>query len=116
MRGQGRSDMPTIVVSPFNVINFAEGGGHFWVYMQYAQALRLLGCDVYWLESFASNGNEESDQARLAPLLARMERFGLGSKLVLYPRRVPGSVAGLPEEYTGNRSRHAARVENEFAP
>jgi len=97
--------MPTIVISPFNVINFAEGGGHFWVYMQYAQALRLLGCDVYWLESFASSGNEESDQARLAPLLARMERFGLGSKLVLYPRRVPGSVAGLPEEYTGrNRS------------
>ena len=97
--------MPTIVISPFNVINFAEGGGHFWVYMQYAQALRLLGCDVYWLESFASSGNEESDQARLAPLLARMERFGLGRKLVLYPRRVPGSVAGLPEEYTGrNRS------------
>src|SRR5437773_620946 len=97
--------MPTIVISPFNVINFAEGGGHFWVYMQYAQALRLLGCDVYWLESFASSGNEESDQARLAPLLARMERFGLGSKLVLYPRRVPGSVAGLAEEYTGrNRS------------
>src|SRR5216117_2417841 len=97
--------MPTIVISPFNVINFAEGGGHFWVYMQYAQALRLLGCDVYWLESFASNGNEESDQARLAPLLARMERFGLGRKLVLYPRRVPGSVEGLPEEYTGrNRS------------
>src|SRR3989475_2302453 len=97
--------MPTIVISPFNVINFAEGGGHFWVYMQYAQALRLLGCDVYWLESFASNGNEESDQARLAPLLARMERFGLGRKLVLYPRREPGSAAGLPEEYTGrNRS------------
>ena len=97
--------MPTIVISPFNVINFAEGGGHFWVYMQYAQALRLLGCDVYWLESFASNGSEESDRARLAPLLARMERFGLGSKLVLYQRCGPGSAAGLPEEYTGrNRS------------
>ncbi len=97
--------MPTIVISPFNVINFAEGGGHFWVYMQYAQALRLLGCDVYWLESFACNGSEESDRARLAPLLARMERFGLGSKLVLYQRCGPGSAAGLPEEYTGrNRS------------
>lgn len=97
--------MPTVVISPFNVINFPEGGGHFWVYMQYAQALRLLGCDVYWLESFSSSGNEELDQARLAPFLARMERFGLGSKLVLYPRRRPGLAAGLPEEYSGcNRS------------
>src|SRR6266404_5944224 len=93
--------MPTVVISPFNVINFLEGGGHFWVYMQYAQALRLLGCDVYWLESFASNGNEESERVRLAPFLERMERFGFGNKLILYPRRGPGAAAGLPEEYTG---------------
>ncbi len=101
--------MPTIVISPFNVINFAEGGGHFWVYMQYAQALRLLGCDVYWLECFASNGNEESDQARLAPFRARMERFGLASNLILYPRRVPGSPNNLPQEYSG-RSRSEAEA------
>src|SRR6266496_1473646 len=102
--------MPTVVISPFNVINFLEGGGHFWVYMQYAQALRLLGCDVYWLESFASSGNEESDQVRLAPFLARMERFGFGSKLVLYPRRGPGSAAGLPEEYTGHNRPDAEAI------
>src|SRR6266496_4078951 len=102
--------MPTVVISPFNVINFLEGGGHFWVYMQYAQALRLLGCDVYWLESFASSGNEESDQVRLAPFLARMERFGFGSKLVLYPRHGPGSAAGLPEEYTGHNRPDAEAI------
>src|SRR6266567_7916302 len=97
--------MPTVVISPFNVINFPEGGGHFWVYMQYAQALRLLECDVYWLESFTSTGNEELDRVRLAPFLARIERCGLGSKLILYPRRGPGPAAELPEEYTGrNRS------------
>jgi len=47
--------MPTVVISPFNVLNFPEGGGHFWVYMQYAQGLRELGCDVYWLEAFPSS-------------------------------------------------------------
>src|SRR3989442_9199623 len=102
--------MPTVVISPFNVINFLEGGGHFWFYMQYAQDLRLLGCDVYWLESFASSGNEESDRVRLAPFLARMERFGLGSKLVLYPRRGQGSAAGLPEEYTGRNRPDAEAI------
>src|SRR5262245_28794580 len=44
--------MPTVVISPFNVVNFPEGGGHFWVYMQYAQGLRQLGCEVFWLEGF----------------------------------------------------------------
>ena len=39
--------MATVVVSPFDVANFPEGGGHFWVYMQYAQGLRHLGCEVY---------------------------------------------------------------------
>ncbi len=42
--------MRTVVLSAFNVANFPEGGGHFWVYMQYAHALRRLGCEVYWLE------------------------------------------------------------------
>ena len=39
--------MPTIVISPFNVASFPEGGGHLWVYLQYVLGLRLLGCDVY---------------------------------------------------------------------
>src|SRR5437879_13530274 len=44
--------MATIVLSAFDVANFPGGGGHFWVYMQYAQGLRRLGGDVYWLEEF----------------------------------------------------------------
>src|SRR2546422_9695786 len=55
--------MATVVVSPFDVANFPEGGGHFWVYMQYAQGLRRLGCDVYWLEQFR-RGREKSHHAR----------------------------------------------------
>src|SRR5438477_1276989 len=93
--------MPTVVISPFNVINFPEGGGHFWVYMQYAQALRQLGCDVFWLESFRSSGDKNSDRALLAPFLARMERFGLRDKLILCPRRGLGAVTGLADDYIG---------------
>ena len=44
--------MITAVLSVYKVANFPDGGGNFWVYMQYAQGLRALGCEVYWLEQF----------------------------------------------------------------
>ena len=56
--------MPTIVIAPSNVAAFPEGGGHFWVYLQYVLGLRQLGCDVYWLEGFRRVA------ARLLPPLA----------------------------------------------
>src|SRR5947209_3647034 len=90
--------MATIVLSPFDVANFPEGGGHFWVYMQYAQGLRRLGCDVYWLEQFR-HGRDKSDDARaVATFFKRMERFGLGERVLLY-RLDDGEDA--PVEYIG---------------
>jgi hypothetical protein len=76
--------MSTIVISPSNVVTFPEGGGHFWVYMQYAQGLHRLGCEVYWLEQFHSSGNHGKDQAILATFFDRMERYGLGGNAVIY--------------------------------
>ncbi len=93
--------MPTIVISPFNVVNTPEGGGHFWVYMQYVQGLRQLGFDVYWLENFRSSGDAERDAALLALFVARMEAYGLGGKLMLYVSRRQTSASGLPAEYAG---------------
>jgi hypothetical protein len=93
--------MPAVIISPFNVINFPEGGGHFWVYMQYAQGLRQLGCEVYWLENFRSSGDQEQDTATLSTFAARMEAYGLGSKLILYVSRGSQGASGLPAEYAG---------------
>ena len=42
--------MSTVVMSVYKVASFPDGGGHFWVYLQYALGLRRLGCEVYWLE------------------------------------------------------------------
>jgi hypothetical protein len=93
--------MPTIVLSPFSVINFPEGGGHFWVYMQYAQGLLRSGFDVYWMEAFRSRNDRELDELLLAPFRARMERFGLSDKLIVYPSDDSNVVDGLPKEYLG---------------
>src|SRR3989454_394780 len=101
--------MPTVVICPFNVVNFPPGGGHFWVYMQYTLGLRQLGCDVYWMEQFRRSGNDEADEAALATFRARMERLGMGGKLILYTDGEPNGAARLPQEYLG-RSRAEAEA------
>jgi hypothetical protein len=101
--------MTTVVVAPCNVVTFPEGGGHFWVYMQYAQGLRRLGCDVYWLEDFRASGDEARDAEVLTAFRRRMERFGLDGQLILYKSqsKVP---AGGPCEYLGMTAGEAEAV------
>ena len=89
--------MPTIVVAPFNVAGFPEGGGHFWVYLQYVLGLRRLGCDVYWLEAVRAAG--PARQRAVVEFRARAERWGLGGRLILYVDPAGAGSAELPPEY-----------------
>src|SRR5262249_42661010 len=93
--------MATVVLSPSNVVNLPEGGGHFWVYMQYAQGLRRLGCDVYWLERFDPSGDPGRDARTLATFFERMGRYRLGGEALLY-------TGGTPDEYIGVARAEAA--------
>ena len=76
--------MTTVVISPSKVADYPEGGGHFWVYMQYVQGLRALGCDVYWLEHFQGCGDAQRDAENLRIFLDRMRRFGLAEKVIIH--------------------------------
>ena len=76
--------MPTAVIAPFNVATFPEGGGHFWVYLQYVLGLRQLGYDVYWLEAFRTKGRAEQDAAALSTFSARVKQYDLDGKVMLY--------------------------------
>ncbi len=82
--------MAIVAISPTGVADFPEGGGHLWVYMQYAQGLLGLGCEVIWLERV---GSELSD-ADAATFFARMEAHGLGGKALLYShqREIPEEI------------------------
>jgi hypothetical protein len=73
----------TVVISPYRVLKYLEGGGHFWVYMQYAQGLRQLGCEVYWLERVHSVDPGQG-RPRVEALLQRLKRYGLDGKVLLY--------------------------------
>jgi hypothetical protein len=84
----------TVVISVYKVANFPDGGGHLWVYMQYAQGLRRLGCEVYWLEQVRLSGTPDDEARLLSTFLERMKRFGLEGKTLLYAldRREAGSI------------------------
>src|SRR3989442_15357554 len=91
--------MPTAVISPYGVAAFPEGGGHFWVYLQYVLGLRQLGWEVYWLEAFRTEGRAEQEAAALAIFRARMAQFGLGGKVILYATHRNVSSPDAPTEY-----------------
>jgi hypothetical protein len=83
--------MATVVISPFDVATFPTGGGHFWVYAQYAQGLQRLGCEVVWLERVPEQLSEDA----AATFFDRMERYGLGGRAHLYrdQSEVPEAIA-----------------------
>src|SRR5437867_10607029 len=93
--------MPTVVIAPYNVAAFPEGGGHFWVYLQYVLGFRQLGWDVYWLEAFRTKGRAEAEAAALDQFRARMEQYGLGGKVILYVTRSKKPAPEPPAEYLG---------------
>ena len=89
--------MTTVVISPSNVADFPDGGGHFWVYMQYVQGLKRLGCDVYWLEHVHGSGDARRDEEALRVFLKRMRDFGLAEQVLIvqqgekFPRGIDNS-------------------------
>src|SRR6266571_3724253 len=93
--------MPTLVISPYSVATFPEGGGHFWVYLQYVLGMRQQGYDVYWLEAFRTKGRAEREAAALATFRARMKQYGLGEKCILYLTHSNETMADAPTEYLG---------------
>ena len=97
--------MPTVVVSSDTVVNYPDGGGHCWVFLQYIEALRRIGCDVYWMEEFRPGyGPPEdhgafgpardpaADQRAVATFLQRTRDFGLEDRVLLYVAQPGGSM------------------------
>ena len=89
----------TVVIGAYNVAAFPEGGGHFWVYLQYVLGLRQLGCDVYWLEGFRTTGRADREAAALAKFRERMQQYGLSRKHIIYVTRSKEPSLETPTEY-----------------
>ena len=81
--------MTRVLLATVRLLEFLEGAGHFWVYMQYAQALRRLGCDVYLLDSSVWS-DEPPDPRRVREFLERMTRYGLEGRVIVNSNGVAG--------------------------
>jgi len=85
----------TVCLAPANTVAYPNGGGHLWVYLHWALALRALGCRVIWLEGLDVDERDASPAGRrrrrggpprecVAALKARLASFGLADTLALY--------------------------------
>jgi hypothetical protein len=101
--------MTRVVISTVRLLEFLEGAGHFWVYMQYAQALRRLGCEVYILDSYTWS-DEEPEAHRLREFLDRMARYGFRDRVVVAAVGAPDAPAryfGMAESEASDLLRDA---------
>ena len=85
----------TVCLVPAPTIGYPRGGGHFWEYLNWALALRAIGCRVIWLEGVDLDDGDNSTARRrrwrgadprecVATLKARLESYGLADTLALF--------------------------------
>ena len=80
-----------------NTLPYLHGGGHLWVYLNWALGLRALGCRVVWMEAVSPDTAPQALRDSVATLKARLHRFGLSECVALCPRTeqsLPGGDAG----------------------
>jgi hypothetical protein len=85
----------TVCLAPANTIGYPQGGGHLWVYLNWALALRAAGCQVLWLEGVDGDAGQATVAHRrrwrgrdvrdcVAALKAHLGRYGFTDALALY--------------------------------
>ena len=66
-----------------NALHYLEGGGHLWVYLNWALGLRALGCQVVWLEAVRPGTSPEALWRSVALLQDRLRPYGLAESVAL---------------------------------
>jgi hypothetical protein len=81
-----------------NTLGYPEGGGHLWAHLNWALALRALGCRLIWLEPVAPSAPAEQTRANLRALKSRLDRYGLAGTVALCSLNAeplpPGAIDG----------------------
>ena len=107
--------MTTVVVSPVSVAAFPEGGGHFWVFLQWIRGLERCGCDVWWLECLEPKYGRPVEPRMVDRFLANLEAVGLGERALLYCERDDGGLdfdekVSLPRGNSSSRRNYECKL------
>src|SRR5947207_3782071 len=66
-----------------DTIYYPVGGGHLWVYLNWALGLRALGCRIIWLEAVDPLISIDELRASVDGLKCRLEPYGLAECVAL---------------------------------
>lgn len=66
-----------------NTVYYPDGGGHRWVYLNWALGLTALGCDVIWLEEAEPHRPVDRLRQGLAALRRHLEPYGLADSVAV---------------------------------
>ena len=67
-------------------IGYPTGGGHLWVYLNWALGLRSLGCEVIWLEFISGKKSAPTIRTQVDALRQRLGRYGFADHLAISAR------------------------------
>lgn len=81
-----------------NTLTYPKGGGHLWVYLNWALGLSGLGCRVVWLEAVDPHTPVDQLQEMAVALRCRLERYGVGESIALCSRTGEPLPEGATEE------------------
>src|SRR5437899_11171373 len=73
-----------ICIAPARTLAYPQGGGHLWVYLQWALGLRALGCRGIWLEGIDPRDPEHDRREKVATLKGRLKPYGLAESVALF--------------------------------
>lgn len=97
--------MTRVVVAPTSVAMFPEGGGHLWVFLQWARGLERIGCEVHWLECIEPKYERQPTSETVATFLATLAAMGMEGRVIVYQQGSDGSI-----EFLNVDEMEAARV------
>jgi hypothetical protein len=84
-----------------NSIGYPQGGGHRWVYLNWALGLCALGCEVTWLETIAAGTSADRIRTDAAALRESLRPYGLADRVALCSDRGEPLPADLADGYLG---------------
>src|SRR5262245_16359661 len=86
----------TVCLHAVKSLTYLRGGGHLWLFLNWAGGLSALGCRVIWLDEVPGGLKSREVEARVDTLKGYLQPHGLAESLALYPRDgrpLPAAVA-----------------------
>jgi hypothetical protein len=82
-----------------NTIGYPEGGGHFWIYLNWALGLRDGGCEIAWLETAGERTPPPQLALQVKTVNHRLAQYGFERSLVVHhpkPGLTGDALTGIP--------------------